>query len=63
MPRAKAGGRQSAKDATGKFAKSGGAALRRYNEAALDKDIAELLGSWRAHLDAADLIFVQVGWD
>ena len=32
MFRAKAGGRQSSKDASGKHAQSGGAALRRYNE-------------------------------
>ncbi len=57
--RAKAGGKQSAKDASGKYARSAGAALRRYNEAALDRDIAELLASWREHLDAASLIFVQ----
>ena len=30
--RAKAGGRQSAQDATGKFAKSAGSRIRRYNE-------------------------------
>lgn len=31
----------------------------RYNEAALDNDILELLVSWKDHLQAADLIFVQ----
>lgn len=35
--RAKAGGRQSTKDATGKAPKSAGASLRRYNEKALQK--------------------------
>lgn len=35
--RAKQGGRQSAKDGTGRAPKSGGASLRRYNEAALEK--------------------------
>ena len=30
--RAKAGGKQSSKDATGKFAKSAGSQIRRYNE-------------------------------
>lgn len=35
--RAKAGKRQSAKDATGKAANSAGSSLRRYNEAALKK--------------------------
>lgn len=54
--RAKAGGKQSSQDATGKIAKSAGSALRRYNEQALDRDIQELLLSWRAHLDAADRV-------
>ncbi|KAJ9508751.1 hypothetical protein QJQ45_028061 [Haematococcus lacustris] len=57
--RAKAGGKQSAQDASGKFARSAGAALRRYNEGALDQDIAVLLASWKTYLDSADLIFVQ----
>jgi hypothetical protein len=57
--RAKAGGKQSSKDATGKYARSAGAALRRHNEAALDQEIAELLASWKSHIEAADLIFVQ----
>lgn len=35
--RAKAGKRQSGKDATGKVAHSAGSSLRRYNEAALKK--------------------------
>eukprot|EP00850_Spirogloea_muscicola_P002755 SM000010S04393 [mRNA] locus=s10:1232438:1238836:- [translate_table: standard] len=47
--RAKAGGRQSAKDAMGKSIKSAGSSLRRYNEAALEK----------AHLTASMLIFVH----
>ena len=37
MVRAKAGKRQSGKDATGKVAHSAGSSLRRYNEAALKK--------------------------
>ena len=39
--RAKAGGKQSDKDATGKFAKSAGSRLRRYNEAVLKQEIIE----------------------
>lgn len=35
--RAKAGGRQSARDATGRAPQSAGASLRRYNEQALQK--------------------------
>eukprot|EP00850_Spirogloea_muscicola_P019404 SM000190S04840 [mRNA] locus=s190:27194:33886:+ [translate_table: standard] len=57
--RAKAGGRQSAKDAMGKSIKSAGSSLRRYNEAALEKEILELLDSWQAHLTASMLIFVH----
>lgn len=34
------GGKQSAKDASGKFARSAGSRLRRYNEAALQRDVA-----------------------
>ncbi|GIM00643.1 hypothetical protein Vretimale_5511 [Volvox reticuliferus] len=57
--RAKAGGKQSSKDATGKYARSAGSRLRRYNEAALERDVQELLASWAAHVAAADLIFVH----
>ncbi|KAK9810484.1 hypothetical protein WJX72_011395 [[Myrmecia] bisecta] len=57
--RAKAGGRQSTKDASGKYARSAGSRLRRYNEAALEKDIQETLHSWQAQLDAAALLFVH----
>ncbi|GIL44599.1 hypothetical protein Vafri_2123 [Volvox africanus] len=57
--RAKAGGKQSSKDATGKFARSAGSRLRRYNEAALERDVQELLASWAVHVAAADLIFVH----
>ena len=41
--RAGQGGRQSAKDAGGKYAKSAGSRLRRYNEVALQRDVA---GGW-----------------
>ncbi|KAL0031417.1 hypothetical protein WJX79_010554 [Trebouxia sp. C0005] len=57
--RAKAGGRQSAKDATGKSIKSAGAQIRRYNEAALEKEIKDTLASWQQLLARADRIFVQ----
>ncbi|EFJ43803.1 hypothetical protein VOLCADRAFT_106637 [Volvox carteri f. nagariensis] len=57
--RAKAGGKQSTKDATGKYARSAGSRLRRYNEAALVRDIQELLASWANHVESADLIFVH----
>eukprot|EP00210_Caulerpa_lentillifera_P002515 g2412.t1 len=58
--RAKAGGRQSTKDASGKYAKSAGATLRRYNEAALERDIHEILTSWKQELDSCRLIFLSV---
>ncbi|GAQ84657.1 hypothetical protein KFL_001990100 [Klebsormidium nitens] len=57
--RAKQGGRQSAKDNTGRAPKSGGASLRRYNEAALEKDVRDVLASWQEHLRAAALVFVR----
>ncbi|EIE25625.1 hypothetical protein COCSUDRAFT_83632 [Coccomyxa subellipsoidea C-169] len=57
--RAKAGGRQSAKDATGKSIKSAGSALRRHNEVALERDIQDTLQSWKDKLKAAALIFVH----
>jgi chemotaxis protein histidine kinase CheA len=57
--RAGQGGRQSAKDAGGKYAKSAGSRLRRYNEAALQRDVAEALGSWQELLAGCALIFVH----
>ncbi|KAL2610192.1 hypothetical protein R1flu_028765 [Riccia fluitans] len=56
--RAKAGGRQSTRDATGRAPQSAGASLRRYNEMALQKEIRELLNSWGTYLRSASHIFV-----
>ncbi|BBN19387.1 ankyrin repeat and zinc finger domain-containing protein 1 [Marchantia polymorpha subsp. ruderalis] len=56
--RAKAGGRQSTRDATGRAPKSAGASLRRYNEMALQKEIRDLLASWGDYLRSASHIFV-----
>jgi Bacteroidetes VLRF1 release factor len=57
--RAKAGGKQSTKDATGKFAKSAGSRLRRHNEAALERDITQLLAvEWSQQLASCSLILV-----
>lgn len=56
--RAKAGGKQSTKDATGKFARSAGSRLRRYNEAALSRDITALVKEWGALLGGCGRIFV-----
>ncbi|XP_017696591.1 ankyrin repeat and zinc finger domain-containing protein 1 isoform X2 [Phoenix dactylifera] len=56
--RAKAGKKQSAKDGTGKAANSAGSSLRRYNEAALKKEIQELLVTWKPYIDSSRCIFV-----
>lgn len=58
--RRKQGGAQSASDASGK-AKSAGATLRRYNEAALKQDVAALLVEWKEMLKDAELIFLSSG--
>jgi len=57
--RAKAGGRQSTKDAGGKTIKSAGSTLRRYNEAALDAEIKATLAEWGDLLGRAGRIFVH----
>ncbi|XP_052152995.1 uncharacterized protein LOC127771189 [Oryza glaberrima] len=56
--RAKAGKRQSGKDATGKVAHSAGSSLRRYNEAALKKEIQELIASWKSYFDLCVCVFM-----
>ena len=56
--RAKAGGKQSSKDATGKYARSAGSRLRRYNESQLQKEVSELLNSWSEELEKCSTIFV-----
>lgn len=57
--RRKQGGSQSASDASRGAAHSAGSSLRRYNEAALEKDIRELLADWRKMIDTAELLFVR----
>ncbi|XP_036431268.1 ankyrin repeat and zinc finger domain-containing protein 1 [Colossoma macropomum] len=59
--RAKRGTAQSLRDAQNRShaPKSAGAALRRYNEAALLKDIQDLLKSWAEYLKEASLIFLR----
>jgi hypothetical protein len=54
--RAKAGGKQSSKDATGKFAKSAGSQIRRHNEALLIKEVEMTLKSWKDMLGECSLI-------
>ncbi|EKX39144.1 hypothetical protein GUITHDRAFT_143749 [Guillardia theta CCMP2712] len=58
--RAKAGTRQATRDAMGgsSVPKSAGSSLRRYNEQMLEKDISDLLSSWKQDLDDCLLIFV-----
>lgn len=57
--RAKRGTTQSAHDNKGSMAKSAGATLRRYNEAALISDIHQLLMKWKSQLDVCELIFLK----
>lgn len=56
--RAKAGKKQSSKDASGKGFHSAGASLRRYNELALKKEIGELLATWKPYFNASSCVFV-----
>ncbi|KAL5792552.1 hypothetical protein ACOSP7_001146 [Xanthoceras sorbifolium] len=57
--RAKAGKKQSSKDASGRTIHSAGASLRRYNELALKKDIQELLSSWKPYFDDSFCVFIH----
>ncbi|XP_076439741.1 tRNA endonuclease ANKZF1-like isoform X2 [Babylonia areolata] len=57
--RAKRGTLQSVRDNQGGAPKSGGASLRRYNEAALAREIQELLAGWSQHLQSCHLIFLR----
>jgi hypothetical protein len=57
--RRKQGGSQSASDASRGAAHSAGSSLRRYNEAALEKDIREVLSDWKGMIDTAELLFVR----
>lgn len=57
--RRKQGGSQSASDASRGAAHSAGSSLRRYNEAALEKDVRELLADWRQMIDSAELLFIR----
>ncbi|KAK3036339.1 hypothetical protein RJ639_031746, partial [Escallonia herrerae] len=61
--RAKAGKKQSSKDASGKTAHSAGSTIRRYNELALKKEIKELLTSWKPYFDSSSCIFIHAPSD
>ncbi|XP_064614070.1 uncharacterized protein LOC135477796 [Liolophura sinensis] len=57
--RAKRGSAQGSRDSQGNAPKSGGASLRRYNEAALMQDIQDLIASWDDLIKKCDLIFLR----
>jgi hypothetical protein len=57
--RRKQGGAQSASDAAKGAAHSAGSSLRRYNEAALENEIRQLLKDWREMIDTSQLLFVR----
>ncbi|KAK9372617.1 uncharacterized protein V1513DRAFT_404842 [Lipomyces chichibuensis] len=57
--RRKQGGAQSASDSAHGKAHSAGSNLRRYNEAALEKEVRELLEQWKSYIDRAEHIFVR----
>ena len=57
--RRKQGGSQSANDQAGGNAHSAGASIRRYNEQALDKEVRELIESWKNDLAECKYIFVK----
>lgn len=57
--RRKQGGSQSAMDDAKGKANSAGSTLRRYNEQALEQDIAQLLREWKVFLDECDSIYIR----
>lgn len=57
--RKKQGGSQSASDSAKGKANSAGSSLRRANEAALEKDIRELLDSWKEALKDVSSIYIR----
>ena len=57
--RKKQGGSQSTNDAAKGNAHSAGSSLRRYNEAALQKEVRELLASWKVELGQCEFIFIR----
>lgn len=57
--RRKQGGSQSASDSSRGAAHSAGSSLRRYNEAALEKEVRELMIEWKQMIDDAQFLFVR----
>ncbi|CAG8500521.1 16572_t:CDS:2 [Cetraspora pellucida] len=58
-PRRKQGGSQANNDNSKGKAKSAGAEIRRYNEAALQRDVRILFNQWRPLIDQSELVFVH----
>lgn len=57
--RRKQGGSQSANDNSKGNAHSAGAGIRRYNEAALEQEVRELLTEWKSWIDTSHLVFIR----
>lgn len=57
--RRKQGGAQSTNDAAHGNAHSAGSSLRRYNEAALQKEVRDLIMSWKDELEQCEFIFIR----
>jgi hypothetical protein len=57
--RRKQGGAQSSNDKSKGKANSAGAGIRRYNEQALQEEIAGLLTAWKDHIQKAQMVFVR----
>ena len=57
--RRKQGGSQSTSDSSRGAAHSAGSSLRRYNEAALEHEVRELLSEWRSMINQAELLFIR----
>ncbi|MCJ1323851.1 hypothetical protein MMC10_000512 [Thelotrema lepadinum] len=57
--RRKQGGAQSANDASKGNAHSAGAGIRRYNEAALEAEVRQLLSDWKMWIQECELLFVR----
>ena len=57
--RRKQGGSQSANDNAKGNAHSAGSSIRRYNEAALELDIRNVLSEWKSMVDTAELLFIR----
>ena len=57
--RRKQGGAQSSNDSSKGNAKSAGAGLRRYNEAALQTEVRDLIVSWKDYIKASKALFIR----